>query len=343
MADSDITITEIMYDPVNTVADNNNEWVEISNNGNDPVSLDGWTLDDSRTGNTPVGIIPNVTLGAGEIAIFYNANITEAEFIALNNPAAGTVLIPVTHWQPLNNSGGDTVNLFNDQGATIASTSYTDDASPGQSLNYTVTGTYEGAGTPDPGIVCFTGGSLVTCANGAKPIEDLVVGDLVQTLDHGLQPLRWIGQRHVSEEEQATTPVFRPVLIRKSAFGAGVPSHDTMVSQQHRILLSSTKLELLFDLPRALSPALALTNGSSIVQVPPKAVTYYHLLFDRHEILLVDGLLSESFHPTNSAKEALSAATRAEIDELFPEAGDHGAMPLAYAILSQTETTLLNQ
>ncbi|VAV98097.1 hypothetical protein MNBD_ALPHA07-1728 [hydrothermal vent metagenome] len=71
MADSDIVITEILYDAVNSVNDNNHEWVESFNSGPDPVVLDGWTLDDSRTNNTGVGTFPNVTLQPSEVAIFY--------------------------------------------------------------------------------------------------------------------------------------------------------------------------------------------------------------------------------------------------------------------------------
>ncbi len=62
MADTDIVITEIMYDADNAVHDNNHEWVEIANTGTDPVSLNGWTLDDSNTANTGVGTFADVTL-----------------------------------------------------------------------------------------------------------------------------------------------------------------------------------------------------------------------------------------------------------------------------------------
>ena len=53
---------------------------------------------------------------------------------------------------------------------------------------------------PDPGLipypnltVCFTRGTLIKTNQGERPIEDLVAGDMVLTMDHGYQPICWIG------------------------------------------------------------------------------------------------------------------------------------------------------
>ncbi len=344
MADTDIVITEIMYDADNAVHDNNHEWVEIANTGTDPVSLNGWTLDDSNTANTGVGTFPDVTLAPGAIAIFYNDNITEADFIAHYNPAPGTVLIPVAGWQPLNNAGGDTVQLFNAGGDLIETITYPDDAGPGQSLNYTPDGVYEGAGEPDPGVICFTSGSIIATEFGEIPIKNLRSGALVQTRDHGLRKLRWIGRRVVSCDEQAQNPAFRPVFIRQSAFKPGVPARDTLISQQHRILLEDTYTEILFGEPRALCAAVALVNGHSIVVQPPSTpVEYIHLLFDRHEVLFVDGLASESFHPSSAGLENLSTSARDEVFALFPELAYGTSIPLAYPALTRAEAQLLGR
>jgi hypothetical protein len=344
MADTDIIITEILYDAPNIpgLNDNKHEWVEIANTGPDPVSLNGWTLDDVKTANTPVGIIPNVTLAAGQIAIFYNASITEQQFIAQYSPLPGTVLIPVTHWQPLNNTG-DTVNLINASGTVIEQVAYAPVAAPGESLNYTTGGVYEGPGVPDPGIVCFTAGSRIATARGARPIEALEVGDLVLTKDHGLQPLRWIGQRVISLAEQISTPTFRPVLIKKSAIAANQPECDMQVSQQHRLLLDNHQTALLFGIAPVLCPAASLVNRHSItVAQTLRPVTYIHLLFDQHEIVYVDGLQSESFHPSQAGLDKLSNKARQEIYALFPALKQGGEMAIAYPALNAVEAVLLD-
>ncbi len=342
MADTDIVITEIMYDPDNSLPDNNYEWVEIVNTGTGPVSLNGWTLDDSNTATGGVGTFPDVTLAAGEVAIFYNDNITEAEFIAAFSPAPGTVLIPVAGWRPLNNSGGDTVNLYNDLGTNIESVAYTDDASPGQSLNYTDVGVYEGAGVPDPGIYCFTKGTEIRTGTGKSKIETLRVGDLVCTQEHGNQPIRWIGKRVVSAKEMQAKPEFRPVLVKKSAFGFESPSKDTRLSQQHRVCLNDWRAEILFGQPSVLCAAIDLVNDHSIlVDHKAEPVEYYHILFDQHEILFGDDLPSESFHPVADGLNALGEKTRQELMALFPHLAFYPEIPVALPQLNILETELL--
>src|SRR5690606_28950852 len=42
-------------------------------------------------------------------------------------------------------------------------------------------------------VACFTLGTLIETNEGNKPIEELVRGDLIATLDDGYQPIRWIG------------------------------------------------------------------------------------------------------------------------------------------------------
>lgn len=342
MPDTDIVITEIMYDPDNSLPDNNYEWVEILNTGAGPVSLNGWTLDDSNTASGGVGTFPDVTLAAGEVAIFYNDNITEAEFIAAFNPAPGTVLIPVAGWRPLNNTGGDTVNLFNDQGTSIESVAYADDASPGQSLNYTQDGVYEGAGIPDPGIYCFTKGTEIQTRIGESKIETLKVGDMIATQEHGFQPIRWIGKRTIDAAEMQIRPEFRPVLIKQSAFGPEMPAKDTRLSQQHRICLKDWRAEVLFGQASVLCAAIDLTNDRSIlVDHQAVSVEYYHILFDRHEIVFGDNLPSESFHPVADGLNALGEKTRLELSALFPHLVSQPEMPAAFAQVSSHEAAIL--
>ncbi len=41
-------------------------------------------------------------------------------------------------------------------------------------------------------IVCFATGTKIATQHGEMPVKTLKVGDMVMTLDHGLQPIRWI-------------------------------------------------------------------------------------------------------------------------------------------------------
>ena len=49
-----------------------------------------------------------------------------------------------------------------------------------------------------------------------------------------------------------------------------------------------------------------------------RPVSYYHLLFDQHEIIRGNGLDSESYHPGQETIDAFDPETREEILRLMP-------------------------
>jgi len=165
--------------------------------------------------------------------------------------------------------------------------------------------------TPGTTPVCFTKGTLIETPDGDVAVETLRVGDLVTTLDHGAQPIRWIGSQSFP-----ATGKFAPVRFRKGTLGNRA---DLSVSQQHRMLISGWQMGLLFSEDAVLATAKSLVNGHSIATCEGGSVTYYHLLFDRHEIVFAHGIPSESFHPGMVAMDTLGAATREEIRTFFPE------------------------
>ena len=165
--------------------------------------------------------------------------------------------------------------------------------------------------TLDFDIICFTPGTRIATARGAVAVEDLRPGDLVQTLDHGLQPLRWVGRKRV--------PAFGKLAPVRIAAGALGNARDLIVSPQHRMLVSGWQAAMLFGEDEVLVPAQALVNGRQVIRVEGGMVDYIHLLFDRHEVIWSEGAPSESFHPGQQGWKALDAAARAEVLALFPE------------------------
>jgi len=164
--------------------------------------------------------------------------------------------------------------------------------------------------TSQLGPACFTAGTMLRTMAGRRRIETLRVGDLVETLDHGLQPIRWIGCSLVDG-----SGAFAPVRFETGAIGNDRP---LLVSPQHRILWTGAQTELLFAETEVLVPALHLVGMAGVTRAPMAEVTYLHLLFDRHEIVFSEGALSESFHPA-SQMLAGDRALRAEIAALFPD------------------------
>jgi hypothetical protein len=170
------------------------------------------------------------------------------------------------------------------------------------------------------GVVCFTKGTLIETPQGKRAIEDLVIGDLVLTADHGAQPLRWIGERRLGPEALRRAPKLCPVRIAQGALGAGLPSGDLLVSRQHRVLVRSRIAERMFGQSEVLVPAHRLVGLPGIsAESEAEEVTYFHLLFDQHEILFSNDAETESLYPGPQALASLGPAAVGELYQLFPE------------------------
>lgn len=189
---------------------------------------------------------------------------------------------------------------------------------------------------------CFVAGTQILTPDGYRLIDDLAVGDLVMTLDHGAQPIRWVGVARLPMAVLVNEPKFRPVTIKQDAFAAGCPHCDLQVSPQHRILVTGWQAELLFGEGDVLVPAIKLVNDGTIRSAGPDGdVTYIHLMFDCHEVIWADGLASESFLPgLVGASDAPD--TRAEQDALFPQMATEQVLHLtARPCISDKRTRLL--
>ncbi|PIV76124.1 MAG: hypothetical protein COW55_02585 [Rhodobacteraceae bacterium CG17_big_fil_post_rev_8_21_14_2_50_65_11] len=193
-------------------------------------------------------------------------------------------------------------------------------------------------------VPCFTPGTRVDTPQGPVPVETLAPGDLVETLDAGARPVRWVGQVTLGPAELAADPSLRPVLIRADAFGPGRPLRDMRVSPQHRLLLSDARVTLLFGEAEVLVAARDLIDDHRILRDHrAESVTYIHFVFDRHEIVRADGLAAESYRPGPQTLPALSEASRAELLRLFPELSSPvpGGLFAARPMLRQWEAQLL--
>ena len=111
------------------------------------------------------------------------------------------------------------------------------------------------------------------------------------------------------------------------------------------MVVSSANNELLFDHPEVLIPAKHLINGRTVVQEECAEVTYFHMLFDQHEIILAEGAPVESFYPGSIGASAFEDDTRDELRELFPELFDTETSaifgPMARPVLKKREAVLV--
>jgi hypothetical protein len=169
------------------------------------------------------------------------------------------------------------------------------------------------AATKRVDVACYVQGTLIATPKGEKPIEYLKPGDLVLTRDNGVQDIRWIGSRHIGWNTLQSNPHIKPVVIRWGALDWGAPAHDLYVSPNHRILVRDENGD------EVLAAAKQLVGNDGIEEVDAMGVTYFHLMFERHEVILSDGMWTESFQPSDYALGTVGNAARAEILALFPE------------------------
>ena len=199
-------------------------------------------------------------------------------------------------------------------------------------LNYPSTGNYSdyyGAGVnasvDNGGVVCLAAGTLILTDRGEVAIEKLTAGDMIKTMDHGFQPVRWIGSRHLDRIDLAANPKLLPIRIAAGCLGENLPHRDLLVSPQHRILVRSKIAQRMFGTQEVLGAAKQFLrlDGFDIVQNAGE-VTYYHLLFDQHEIIFAEGAPTESLFTGPVALESVGAEARDEILAIMPEIAEAG-------------------
>ncbi|MGR3622160.1 choice-of-anchor L domain-containing protein [Pseudophaeobacter sp.] len=309
------------------------------------TEMDGFTITLTFTAPVNSGELNTIKIGVADVAdSSYDTNLlvaggsVQTAFVAqddtldtsLNSSKTLDVLdndsstsggtLTITHINGTAVTAGDTITLATGQQITLNPDGTLQVLSDGDTetvyFNYT---TEDTAGNSDTALVeinqaqaCFLRGSLIETEDGPMAIEDLRPGMLICTYDHGLQPLRWVGSSRVS-----VSLATAPIRFAKGQFGA---TSDLWVSPNHRMLITGQFAELLFGEDEVLAKAKDLVNDSSIrPDLSCDQVEYFHLLFDQHEILYSQGVLSESYHPGPETTKGFDAQTQAELFALFPE------------------------
>lgn len=181
--------------------------------------------------------------------------------------------------------------------------------------------------------VCFTSGSYVQTPRGRVLIDTLRVGDMVSTLDDGPQPILWISKRHVGAAHLLMYPQLRPVWIGRGMWGAKRP---TMVSQQHCVLTSP-------DLMMPAKKLVDMRHGHARIAHGVRKVTYIHLLFEKHQVIWVNGMASESLYPGPQCLKELGRKKRDELFSVIPEIPMTGSKEATVQSYGDTARPILRQ
>ncbi len=185
------------------------------------------------------------------------------------------------------------------------------------------------------GPVCFTAGAMIETIDGPRPIEDIRKGDMVLTADRGFQAVHWIDTSTAVGRDK-----FAPVRICKGALDN---EQDLIVSQEHRMVISGWRAELFYGCDEVFVAAKHLVNGDTIYVAPCEEVTYFHLMFERHEVIYAEGIPTESFFVGGHVGENTRGA-QSELCALFPDIMEEAhkrAMVTARRTLRKYEATVL--
>ncbi|CUH51395.1 Hint domain-containing protein [Shimia marina] len=277
------------------------------------------TINLGLNGTRTVNILANDVNNTGN-------SLTITHILGQPVSAGSTVTLP--SGQQITVNGNGTLTLVGDNDTEVVNFTYTVD---------------DGNGTTDVGFVtvnqapCFTAGTFIRTPNGEVPVECLEIGDLVETLDNGPQPIRWIGRREVPAEGKLA-----PIHIAANTFG----EHRALaLSPLHRVLVQDAWAELLFGEEQVLVAARDLVNDTTVTRVSGGTVEYVHILFDEHQIVFSEKLATESFLPGPQTKASFEPEIVEEIASIFPEMDMHtgtGYGPMARRGLRAYEVAALS-
>ncbi|MCA0927685.1 Hint domain-containing protein [Ruegeria profundi] len=304
--DDDIDITN------STIADN-----VLGNAGNDTITVTNSTVggriasgSDADTVDITGSTVGSIRLGGGNDTLNFSSTTVDGDIRGgggtdtLNLPA-GTVIDDVAFGR-----------ISVEDGVRYSVSSGTFTLPSGIVVNYSA---FEnGAGVP-----CLVRDTGILTQNEVRPVQSLRIGEMILTLEHGAQPIRWIGRRRFDRAALLDNPRLWPVRILAGALGSGLPRRDLLVSRQHRMLVRSKIAERMFGTTEVLIPAIKLTALPGIfIDDSVQSVEYFHLLFDCHQVIFAEDAPTESLFLGEEALKTLGSDAIQEIFEIFPELRD---------------------
>lgn len=212
-------------------------------------------------------------------------------------------------------------------------------------VRHSVSATLRDQAETDPGgVICFTPGTLIETPYGPRDIASLAEGDFVQTQDNGPAEILWMGQRKVTGARLMAMPELTPIRLRRGALDKDVPDAGILVSPDHRMVLRGARARALFGAEEVLVAARDLVNDKTVIRDRAiRQVTYVHMMLPQHEIVVANGVATESFHPASAALASMEPDAQDRMFDRLPAlAGDPGSYgAFARRVLSPSEAAIL--
>jgi hypothetical protein len=167
---------------------------------------------------------------------------------------------------------------------------------------------------------CFLKGTQILTVHGEVRVQDLEIGDRVETVRGEALPIKWIGRQTYRKSGPSWHQSVMPIRVARGALDERTPSTDLYLSPWHHLLIEGVLVRV-DDLVNGLSIAPALPSGTEVIE-------YFHILLDSHEMVLAEGVAAETVM-IRTGDEHEQFTNFAEYARLYPNESPRAMVPFA--------------
>lgn len=167
----------------------------------------------------------------------------------------------------------------------------------------------------------FAHGTLISTPLGPVAIEDLLPGDMVETVDGSPQPVIWISSTaYTPRQTHPSSTLDSLIRILADGYSDNGALGDLLIGPAARLLQSYPSLERTIGVKSVLTPARDLENGHHAIRItPPSHVRLFHLRLPSHNAIYASGRPAETYHPGRGVEETLGENVKTLFLSLFPD------------------------
>ncbi|WP_294624354.1 Hint domain-containing protein [uncultured Roseovarius sp.] len=158
-------------------------------------------------------------------------------------------------------------------------------------------------------------GTLIDTLAGQKPVESLKPHDILRTESGGYRPLRHILRIDHDEATRHAT-----IHIKAGAFGPNLPSRNTQLPRDQKVLVRSEVAKHMFPEGGAFVAAHVLTHLPDVTVAQSKQChgSLYLLLLDEPETILANGIPTDTLVPCADNLTVIPAHLRKALTKIYP-------------------------
>ncbi|MEK1931935.1 MAG: Hint domain-containing protein [Pararhizobium sp.] len=167
--------------------------------------------------------------------------------------------------------------------------------------------------------MCFLRGTSIMTPSGEVCIENLKIGDHVETVRGEAMAVKWIGRHLYKPSGTSWNDSVVPIRVSRHALDHQTPHRDLYLSPGHALLIDDVLIR-----------AKDLVNGISIAPALPadrKTIEYFHIVLDTHDVILAEGAPAETF--LLEAHNFEDFTNFVEFARLYPDAVHTAMTPFA--------------